>query len=48
MFDSLDEQMKHDDAITTSRQETMIKWALYVVVPLLVFSGVLAGVWMMG
>ena len=48
MFDSLDEQMKHDDALTTSRQEVVIKWILYVVASVVVFGGVLSAVWMMG
>ena len=48
MFDSLDEQMKHDDAITVSRQERVVRWVLYVVVSVIVFGGALTAVWMMG
>jgi len=48
MFDSLEEQMKHDDAMTNTRQETVVKWVLYVVVPIVVFIAALTGIWMMG
>ena len=48
MFDSLDEQMKHDDALTNSRQETLLKYLLMAVASLVVFGAALAGVWMMG
>jgi hypothetical protein len=31
MFQSLDEQMKHDDALETTPGERMIKWAVIAV-----------------
>ena len=40
MFDSLDEQMKHDDAMVTTPWERVFKWATVAVVSVLVFGGV--------
>jgi hypothetical protein len=38
MFDSLAEQMKHDDATATSPRERMTKWAAIAVVAVAVFG----------
>ena len=38
MFDSLDEQMKHDDAVAVSRGERMLKWASVAVISVAVFG----------
>lgn len=40
MFDSLDEQMKHDDALVTRPGERFLKWGAMVVVSVVVFGGV--------
>ncbi len=48
MFDSLDEQMKHDAAVANSRQEVYMKYLLIAVASVVVFGVVFAGVWMMG
>ena len=39
MFTSLEEQMKHDDAVATSRRERMAKWAVVAFVAVAVFGG---------
>jgi hypothetical protein len=38
MFSSLEEQMKHDDAIATSPRQRMTKWAVIAVVAVAVFG----------
>ena len=38
MFDSLAEQMKHDDATATSPRQRMTKWAVIAVVAVGVFG----------
>jgi hypothetical protein len=38
MFESLDEQMKHDDATSTSPQQRRMKWAVIAVVAVAVFG----------
>ncbi|HEV2198835.1 MAG TPA: hypothetical protein VGR73_03370 [Bryobacteraceae bacterium] len=38
MFASLEEQMKHDDAIATSPRQRMTKWALIGFVAVAVFG----------
>ena len=48
MFDSLDEQMKHDEAITTSPKERLLQRVLMAVVIVLVCGGIVAGVAMLG
>ena len=47
MFDSLDEQMKHDDAVVTSPRERIWKWATVAVVSVLVFGGLYMAIQMM-
>ncbi|MCW5980044.1 MAG: hypothetical protein KIT09_18320 [Bryobacteraceae bacterium] len=41
MFDSLDEQMKHDDAMVTSTRERFFKWGAMIVVTVVVFGGIM-------
>ena len=48
MFDSLDEQMKHDDAVATSPKERYMKWGLVVVVAVVVFMGAFMALQMVG
>jgi hypothetical protein len=38
MFDSLAEQMKHDDATTASPRQRLMKWAVIAVVAIAVFG----------
>jgi hypothetical protein len=38
MFDSLAEQMKHDDATASSPRQRMTKWAMIAVVAVVVFG----------
>jgi hypothetical protein len=47
MFDSLDEQMKHDDAITSTQRERLLRYAMIAVTSVLVFGGVCAAILMM-
>jgi hypothetical protein len=47
MFDSLDETMKHDDSVETSRSEQIFKWAAVAVVSILVFGGIFLAIQMM-
>ena len=44
MFESLDEQMKHDDAETTTPKERLLKWVLTGLVAVILFSGLYMGV----
>lgn len=39
MFASLEEQMKHDDAIATSPRQRMTKWAVVSFVAVALFGG---------
>ena len=39
MFASLEEQMKHDDAIATSPRQRMMKWAVIAFAAVAVFGG---------
>ncbi len=47
MFDSLDEQMKHDAAAQTTPTERMFKWAAVTIVSVLVFGGIYLAIQMM-
>lgn len=47
MFDSLDEQMKNDDAKVSTSRERLMKWLLVVLVSIVVFGGLYVGVHMM-
>lgn len=44
MFSSLDEQMKLDDATTSSSRERWFKYASVAIVSLLIFGGLYAGI----
>lgn len=47
MFESLDDQMKHDDTESSSASERWIRNASIVIVSLLVFGGLYAGLMFM-
>ncbi|HYL37710.1 MAG TPA: hypothetical protein VEV17_17475 [Bryobacteraceae bacterium] len=44
MFESLDEQIKIDEHKASSNTERMIRWALIVLVSVIVFGGLYFGV----
>lgn len=44
MFESLDDQMKHDAQETTTPRERVIKWVLTGIVAVLLFGGLYMGV----
>lgn len=46
MFDSLDEQMKKDEARVLSNSQRMMRYALYVTAAVVVFGGLILGVYM--
>jgi hypothetical protein len=48
MFDSLDDQMKHDEQLETTGRERIIRWVAIAVVSVLVFAGLYYGVRMLG
>ncbi|MCC7154670.1 MAG: hypothetical protein IT161_08850 [Bryobacterales bacterium] len=48
MFESLDEQMKHDEEETTTPKEKYMKWVLVALVSLAVFGGLYMGVRVLG
>lgn len=48
MFESLDEQMKHDEQETTTPKEKYMKWVLVALVSLAVFGGLYMGVRVLG
>lgn len=48
MFESLDEQMKHDDDEVTTPRERYLKWLLVGVVSVLLFGGLYMGVRLLG
>lgn len=39
MFESLDEQIKHDDAVEISRRERVVKGVMVAVLSILLFGG---------
>ena len=43
MFDSLEEQMKHDDQAASTNKERFLLWAAIAVASILVFGGVYYG-----
>ena len=47
MFESLDDQMKKDEARATSSRDRVMKWALAAIVTVLVFGGLYLGVSML-
>jgi hypothetical protein len=44
MFESLDEQMKHDEMETTTTKERVLKWVIVGIVSILCFGGLYMGV----
>jgi hypothetical protein len=44
MFDSLDEQMKHDAKAASTRKERVFEWIAIVAVSIVVFGGLFLGV----
>jgi uncharacterized membrane protein len=44
MFESLDEQMKHDEMEATTPRERYFKWVLVAIVSVVLFSGLYMGV----
>jgi len=44
MFDSLDEQIKHDTAEQTTGKQRMLIWLVVMVLSLLIFGGLYLGV----
>ena len=47
MFDSLDDQMKHDDAMETTSGQRMTKWAAIAAISLVLFGCLYAGIRML-
>jgi len=48
MFDSLEETIKHDDAVETSNRARIIKWVVVAVIAIAIFGGLNFAVRMMG
>jgi hypothetical protein len=48
MFDSLDEQMKKDEAAVTSPKEKIVRYLIYLIAGVIVFGGLLIGVRSLG
>jgi hypothetical protein len=48
MFDSLDEQIKHDEHEQTSNRDRIIKWLIVAIVSIFVFAGLYLGVRLVG
>ena len=44
MFDSLDEQIKHDDRESTTPKERILVWLSVAVVSVVVFGGLYMGI----
>ncbi len=44
MFESLDEQMKHDEDVATTPKERFLKWVVVGVLSVLLFGGLYMGV----
>lgn len=47
MFDSLDDQMKHDDQLQTTAKERVMRWVIGVALCALVLAGFYFGVRML-
>ncbi len=47
MFDSLDEQMKRDEEVQSTKAERLFKWAAVAVVSVLVFGGLYMAIQLM-
>ncbi len=48
MFDSLDEQMKADEAKETTMTERILRWTAVAIIAVLVFGGLYYGVHLIG
>ena len=48
MFDSLDEKIKHDDQVETTRKERIAKAFAIAGLSILLFGGLVVVVWMLG
>ena len=48
MFDSLEEQIKHDDQAEISPRERVMHWIAIAVVSVVVFGGLILGIKMLG
>ena len=48
MFDSLDEQMKHDAEETTTKRGRILQWSLVALASVLLFGGLYMGVRLLG
>ena len=44
MFDSLDEQIKHDDQASSSPKERILVWLSVAVISVVVFGGLYMGI----
>jgi hypothetical protein len=47
MFDSLAEQMKHDEQVQISSQERMVRWFAVAILSVVAFGGLYYGVQML-
>ena len=47
MFDSLEEQMKKDEDRVSSRKERIMRYALYVLIAVLLFGGLIFAIHLM-
>lgn len=47
MFESLDDQMKHHDAMATSPREKLFKWAAAGLISVLVLGGIYLAIQLM-
>ncbi len=47
MFDSLDEQMKHDKQAETTGKERLVQWVMIGLLSVLLFGGLFFGVRML-
>ncbi len=48
MFDSLEETMRHDDDIGTTRRERTVKYGVVVLCSIVVFGALYAGLMLIG
>jgi hypothetical protein len=47
MFDSLEERMKRDEDRTSTRKERLTRYALYVLLAVLLFGGLIFAIYLM-
>lgn len=48
MFDSLDEQIKHDEHEQESNRDRILKWLVIALISIVVFAGLYLGVRLVG